>query len=433
MVDILKKIREFEYTERVRMNRLYEYYIGKHAILNAKKPDGKPNNRIVTNYAKIIVNSTTGYFLGVPVSYDSDIPALNEKICDIIQYNDDASHNIQLGKDLSIFGRAAEVLYLDPDGAARYGKINPMNLYAHYTSDIERKIDYAIRWYDVRDDRDVLIRYIELYTDRDVTYYMSTGGGLLQTEQKEHFFGQVPVNVYQNNADMIGDYEDALSLMDAYNVMQSESVNDFQKFADALLVVKNAIVDDKTVSDIRDKNVLELLDDGEASWLVKQVNDAYVENIKNRLDRDIYAATSTVNMSDDNFANNASGVAIKYKLMRMENRISGTERYFKKGLQRRFEMICNLLNMKGGNFDYRDIRITFIRNIPVNMQETAAAAQQFHGIVSDETLLSQIPFIENAKEELQRKQKESDYNVFANEEMGGVNEQFRKGILGEQN
>ena len=48
-------------------------------------------------------------------------------------------------------------------------------------------------------------------------------------------------------------------------------------------------------------------------------------------------------------------------------------------------------------------------------------------------LLSQIPFVENAKEELQRKQKEADYNVFANEEMGGVNEQFRKGILGEQN
>ena len=129
--------------------------------------------------------------------------------------------------------------------------------------------------------------------------------------------------------------------------------------------------------------------------------------------------TSTVNISDENFAQNASGVAIKYKLMAMENRISCTERYFKKALQRRLEMICNVLNFKGNNFNYTDVKITFDRNIPVNMQEDAATVQQLNGIVSKKTLLSQLPFIEDVDAELERLKEDDDYNMSG----GEVNEQ----------
>ena len=409
MVEILKKISKFEYGMRPRLNKLYEYYIGKQNILNARKPEGKPNNRIVANYAKYIVNTTTGYYLGIPVAYSSQDDKLSENITHICEYNDDAFHNTQLGKDISVFGYGAELLYIDNDGEIRYGKINPMNLYIGYSNDIERRIEYAIRWYDVLDDDRNFTRYIEYYDDNEIRYYVSDGNGLTETGRKEHLFGQVPVNIYQNNDDCLSDYEDAIPLFDAYNVMQSESVNDFQKFADAILAIKNTVMDDDTAAQMRDKNILELMDDGEASWLVKQVNDAYVENIKNRLDKDIFMTTSTVNISDENFAQNASGVAIKYKLMAMENRISCTERYFKKALQRRFEMICSVLNFKGNNFKYTDIKITFDRNIPVNIQEDATTIQQLNGLVSKKTLLSQLPFIDDVEEELEQIQNEGEY------------------------
>ncbi len=411
--DILRKIQRFENGERQRYNKLYEYYIGKQKILNTAKPTGKPNNKLVTNYAKNIVNNTTGYYLGKPITYTCDNEQLLNVIADITDYNDDAFHNMQIGKDLSVFGRAAELLYIDDDGKIRYAKINPMNLYVSYKDDIDRTIQYALRWYDTFDDEtNVRTRHIEYYTDTDITYYESyNGGGISQIDEKTHYFGQVPINIYQNNEDERGDYEDAISLMDAYNVMQSESVNDYQKFADALLAVKNMLVDDKTVNDIRDKNILQLVDNGEASWLVKQVNDTYVENIKNRIDKDIYMTTSTVNMSDDNFANNASGVAIRYKLICMENRVACTERYFTKGLQRRFELICNILNLKGGYYDYTEIKITFSRNVPQDVGQWATIIQQLSGTVSNETLLAQLPFINNPKEEIERLEQESDYNI----------------------
>ena len=159
-------------------------------------------------------------------------------------------------KDISVFGYGAELLYIDNDGEIRCGKINPMNLYIGYSNDIERRIEYAIRWYDVFDDDRNFTRYIEYYDDNEIRYYVSDGNGLTEMGRKEHLFGQVPVNIYQNNDDCLSDYEDAIPLFDAYNVMQSESVNDFQKFADAILAVKNTVMDDDTAAQMREKTFL---------------------------------------------------------------------------------------------------------------------------------------------------------------------------------
>lgn len=406
-IDILKLITKFESRERPRLNMLYEYYIGRHAILNAVKPSDKPNNRIVTNFAKNIVNNTTGYLLGRPVTYNCADEKLSETVQEITKYNDDAFVNTQIAKDLSVFGRAAELVYLDEDQKIRYAKINPMNLIVKRYDDIEGEIEYAIRWYDVFDDDDKRTRYIEVYDSQKIDFYMFDGA-LKHTETKQHYFGMVPVNEYQNNDDFTGDFEDVISLIDAYNTMQSESVNDFQAFADAYLLVKNMVVDDELKEKMRSAHILETYEDGDASFMVKQVNDAYVENIKDRLQKDIYIASNTVNMSDENFSQNASGVSIEYKLMNFENRVSVTERYFKRGIQRRFEMICNFLNLKGATFDYTLIEPVFVRNIPRNVPEIVTEVTQLDGIVSKRTLLSQLPFVEDVDKELEELSKERE-------------------------
>lgn len=423
-INILKLIARFEGRERPRLNMLYEYYNGRHAILSAVKPSGKPNNRVVTNFAKNIVNNTTGYLLGRPVTYNCSDKKLGGVVHDIADYNDDAFTNTQLGKDLSIFGRAAELLYIDDDLKVRYAKVNPMNLIVKRYDNIEAEIEYAIRWYDVFDDNDKRTRYIEVYTADKVDYYTFTGT-LTHTGTKRHYFGLVPINEYQNNDDCTGDFEDVISLIDAYNTMQSESVNDYQAFADAYLLLKNIVVNEETEQKLRSSHVLETYEDGDASFMVKQVNDSYVENIKDRLQKDIYIASNTVNMSDENFSQNASGVSIEYKLMNFENRVSVTERYFKRGLQRRFEMICNFLNNRGASYDYTDITPVFVRNIPRNVPEIATEVVQLDGIVSKRTLLAQLPFVEDVDRELDELSKEREqYTVdnFGQEDDDGGDE-----------
>lgn len=418
--EIQKKMTKFIKGEHERLERMYEYYIGKHKIMHETKPEGKPNNRLITNFAKVIVNNTTGYFMGTPVTYNCDDDALAERIQDIAEYNDDAFVNMRLAEQLSIFGIGAELLYIEPDTSeneplrVRYAAIKPMDLIVETDGTIENNITLAIRWYDIIDDDNQITRHIEVYDDKTISYYIQNGASGAIKEEKPaaaHYFGEVPVNVYYNNDYHMGDFEGVISLIDAYNTMQSESVNDYQAFADAYMLLRNMRMDETRMQTLREKHIIEAFEDADVSYLVKQVNDAYVENIKERIQKDIYLTSNTVNMSSDDFSGAASGAAIQRRMLEFENRVATTERYFKKGLQRRFELICNVLNLKG-SYNYLDIKPVFNRNIPADILETADMVARLKGTVSDRTLLSQLNFIEDPDKELEQLRKEQDqYNM----------------------
>jgi SPP1 family phage portal protein len=113
-------------------------------------------------------------------------------------------------------------------------------------------------------------------------------------------------------------------------------------------------------------------------------------------------------MTDSDFAANASGVAMKYKLMGLENATSKKESYFKKGLQRRLELLTNMLNMLGNAYDYRAINITFTRNIPSNMVEMADVISKVGHLYSEETQMELMPFDIDIEAEQKRKEGEAE-------------------------
>lgn len=64
-----------------------------------------------------------------------------------------------------------------------------------------------------------------------------------------------------------------------------------------------------------------------------------------------------------------------------------------------------MLNVKGidTNYDYRDIEITFNRNIPQGLESIADPISKLRDLISDETLISLIPGITNPLEELKKR------------------------------
>jgi SPP1 family phage portal protein len=82
---------------------------------------------------------------------------------------------------------------------------------------------------------------------------------------------------------------------------------------------------------------------------------------------------------------------MQYKLFIMKQVVANKERKFKKGLQRRLELICNYLNFRGASYNYLDISIKFERNEPIDVQTNVATALQLNGFVSKETALSALP------------------------------------------
>ena len=111
----------------------------------------------------------------------------------------------------------------------------------------------------------------------------------------------------------------------------------------------------------------------------------------------------------------SSGVAIRYKLIGFENKSSIIEANMRKALQRRIELICGILQLKADDTIWRDVAITFTRNLPTNTDDVVALVNNLRNLVSDETLLGLLPFIDNVEDEMARiqKQKQASYDLYS--------------------
>ena len=371
----------------------------------------KPNNKIANAYASYITDTLVGYFIGEPITYTANDNVLIQDLNMILEYNDEADENAELAKNASIYGVAYEMLYLsEEDKMIRFKSLNPKEVIPIFDKTVEQNLLAVMRYYEdydyVEDNTYTIVEVIDSKMVR--RYKLDTGLSLL--EEYPHYFSMVPVAIFKNNEDETGDFEQVISLIDAYDKMESDSLNDFEYFVDAYLALYGFTADAEDIAQMKENRVL-LMDEGtSAEWLIKQTSDAYVENMKNRLDKDIHKFAKCPNMSDEEFASNASGIAIKFKLLGTENLVSIKERKFKRGLQQRLELMSMINSVLREGFDWRAIDIVFTRNIPSNDTDIANMVNTLKDIVSEETLLAQIPFVEDVQTELEKLKKEREEN-----------------------
>lgn len=406
--DIQKFIKKHK-AESIRYIKLQKYYEGKHDILDHTSRDGQPNNKIVNPYPKYITDMLVGYFVGQPISYTSkEEDGLLEDLQDIFDYSDEQEENLELAKICSIKGKAYELLYRDEDARIRFNEFGPDQMFVIYDMTISPSIKFAIRYYDVGEGNDK-VTYAEVYDKEVCTLYKGKDSDLSLEQITPHAFKDVPVVEYVNNKEEQGDFEQVITLIDAYNKAQSNTLNDMDQFTDAYLILVNmAGTDSDRIDELQRNRVMLLDDDGDAKWLIKEINDAWVENYKDRVRRDIHKFSYTPDMQDESFGNNLSGVSIRYKILAMEQIRSNKERKFKKGLQRRIELICNSLSLEKDIDLFTNINIKFANTLPQNIYELSQTIKNLSPYLSSETLLNQLPFVENAKEELEKKKAEDE-------------------------
>ncbi len=406
--DIQKFIKKHK-AESIRYIKLQKYYEGKHDILDHTSRDGQPNNKIVNPYPKYITDMLVGYFVGQPISYTSkEEGGLLDDLQAIFDYSDEQEENLELAKICSIKGKAYELLYRDEDARIRFNEFGPDQMFVIYDMTISPSIKFAIRYYDVGEGNDK-ITYAEVYDKEVCTLYKGKDSDLSLEQITPHTFKDVPVIEYVNNKEEQGDFEQVITLIDAYNKAQSNTLNDMDQFTDAFLILVNmAGTDSERIEELKRNRVMLLDDDGDAKWLIKEINDAWVENYKDRVRRDIHKFSYTPDMQDESFGNNLSGVSIRYKILAMEQIRSNKERKFKKGLQRRIELICNSLSLEKDIDLFTNINIKFANTLPQNIYELSQTIKNLSPYLSSETLLNQLPFVENAKEELEKKKAEDE-------------------------
>ena len=201
-----------------------------------------------------------------------------------------------------------------------------------------------------------------------------------------------------------------MSLQDAYNNLLSAEIDDFDAFADAYLILKGVVADSDDLATMKQNRVLLMDAEDSAEYLTKNISDTQIQNMLQNINDQIHKMSNSPDFNDEKLMAQ-SGIAMKYKLIGFENVSSAIVANMTKALQKRVELICEVLNLTDGVAMWRDITITFTRNLPENTLETAQMVNQLRGLVSDKTLLSQIPFITNPAEEVERVKEQKQLNA----------------------
>lgn len=413
--ELLRKILDrFNTTDLIKRKRWKNYYDGKMDILQKQYSDPtKPCSHVVTNLCKVVADTYCGYIAGKPVTYTS-----NDNIDDIqevINYNDDESENTNWLLNALIYGVGYELHWIDSDAQERYSQISPLNCVAIHAASLENELLYFIRWYDVSDFDDDDLLCVEVYDAHSKKTYHCHGlvGALEFISEEPHAFNDVPVSVFYLNEQEESIFNQAMSLNDAYNELQSSEVDDYSAFCDAYLVLVGTDAEKEDIAEMKENRVLVLPEGANAQYLIKQSNDTQITNMLENIKKNIFKVTCTPDMSDENFMAQ-SGVAIKYKLVGFENMASSIVTNFTKAIQRRIELICNILHLKASDTVWRDVNINFVRNLPQDLTETINLVNSLKGTVSDATLLSQIPFVTDVQAEIEavREQKEKEASLY---------------------
>lgn len=417
--DLKEALEDFIKNELPELQKMEDYYSGKHNILNKKnRTTDKEDAKLIHDYPGYITTIATAYFLGKPISYtlqDDKLKKDFEKLSEYLSTEEEQQENFEHSENCSIFGKSYELWYKNVDNTIGNVVVDPRDCFILRDNTVKKEITAAVRWDKTKNKEDKWVYTLEVYDSTTVTTYEF----LSESDKKEvpnikgvtklHGFNQVPIIEFLNNKRAFGDFKKVVSLIDGYDETASTSVDDMTDFTDALLVLTNVGGTDKeTLKKIKEDKLMLIDDDGDAKWLIKQVNDSYAQNNKNRLNQDIHKFSMIPDMQDKEFSGNSSGVALGYKLLALEQLAAQKEMHFKKAINQRLQLMIDFHNLK---IKATDIQKVFTRNVPKNLVEAADTAQKLQGIVSHETILSILPFIEDAKIELEKIKAEEDINA----------------------
>ena len=228
---------------------------------------------------------------------------------------------------------------------------------------------------------------------------------------------------FRQNEEKQGDFEQAMSLINAYNVLQSDRINDKEAFIDAILVLYGFNLEETTHFEAGDKNMLEApakADGVGAEWLTKTFDEKDVDVLSKSIERDIHKVTYTPNLNDENFAGNISGEAMKYKLFGLLQLLVTKTGYFEDGVKKRLQLMENILNVSNKGVDVSGTKINFKPNLPINKKDIIEMIRDSQEFIPLLISLGWLDDIDDPQEVIEMLNQQKDENMERASKVMGV-------------
>ena len=401
--DELLEFIKLHQTKVPRYRELKKQYESKPPILDLPKKDPwKPDNRLVVNFGRKLVDTFNGYFVGIPVKTSHDDDNFDDALNNFWRLNNLDDTLAELAKVTSLYGHGYLYVWQNENAQTRVTYNEPLDMFVIYDDSIEQNPLYAVR-YKKNDDKQI---EGVLITRGSYIEFAEGNKSLSFAGESPHYYPTLPVIEFVENDEQQSLIEPVESLINAYNKTMSFKMNDADYFADAYLKVLGAELDEEGTYKIRDNRIINLFGTDDASkiivdFLSKPDGGKTQEDLLNRIERLIYQISMVADINNESFGS-SSGVALEFKLQPMKDLAIMKERKFTRGLSELFKLFAGLPTNVPANKanEWANIHYRFTRNIPRNISDEVKAARDLDGVVSQATQLSVLSIVDDVKSEI---------------------------------
>ena len=417
------------------------YYQGDHDIKYRRRQvigeDGKlvdvdnlPNNHIIDNQYGKAVDLKANYLVGNPFTLDGDDEAYKDALSEI--FNKRFMKVLkEAAKGCMNTGIGWFYPHYDQDGNFVFRYFPGYEIFPIWEDSEHTRLQFAIRLYIVKmwegqQLKDV--EKVEVFDKDGVHCYILDGCSLIPDNTRDESEcayvmmkddGDVTVNLNWERIPLIpikyNEQEIPLlnrvkSLQDGINVMMSDFENNMQEDArNTILVLKN--YDGENLGEFRRNlatyGAVKVRYDGETKGgvdtLEVKVDASNYDEILKMFKKALIENAKSYDAKDDKIGANPN----QMNIMSMYSDIDLDANDMETEFQATFEDIlwfvnAHLSNTGKGDFSKSTIDIEFNRDIMMNEGEIIDNCQKSVGIISEETILSKHPWVDDVSEELER-------------------------------
>lgn len=439
--------------QRIMQIKGHRYYDNEHDILTRKRTmigeDGKvqtvenlPNNRIIDNQYAKLVNQKANYLLGQPITMEGAQEDYVELLKQVF--------NKRFMKTMKNVGKAAlngGIAWLFPyyndNGELSFQMFPSYEILPFWKDSEHTRLRCAVRLYSAQEYQGhtaVQTEHAEVYTEQGVEEYILQGDHLvpksvgasrespylIKIDQEGRAQGynweRIPLIPFRCNEQEMPLLKKVKSLQDGINVMLSDFQNNMQEDArNTILVLKN--YDGTNLGEFR-KNlatygVVKVRYDGETKGGVEtleiSVNADNYKTILNIFRKAIIENGMGYDAKDDRISGNPNQMNIQSMYSDIDLDANDMETEFQAAFEELLWFVnVHLENCKKGSFFEETVSIIFNLDMMMNEGEIIDHCAKSLGILSEETIIGQHPWVDDPQLELKRRKKEAEsYDPFS--------------------
>ncbi|WP_270167560.1 phage portal protein [Paenibacillus sp. SYP-B4298] len=387
------------------------------------------NNKLANAFVRKLVDQKVGYLLGKPLSIQTTNKQYAAAWAEIFKAG--MYRRLQsIGKEAVNKGIAWMFVHYDEAGALSFRKMRSEEILPLWSDEAHTELDAVIRVYEVEGyegtSKKTIIK-VEFWDTSGVRRYVLDGGGLIPDVEAGEFdvhftvtrrekeqpmnWERVPFIAWKYNEEEQPLVEIIKSLTDDYDRNKSDNSNNLEDLPNSIYKVKNY---DATDPEEFRRNLaiwrIGFVDDkGDIDALELPINTEAYKTHMEQARKDIYEFGRGVDTQGVDIGSAPSGVALKFLYSDLDLDASLMETEFQASLEQlRWFVDTHLYNTTGSDYSGEDVEFIFNRDMPTDEAAIITAIKDSVGILSDETLVAQHPWVRDLQAELDRLRKQKE-------------------------